>query len=166
MLRSFTKVELAIVENSRNVTAWGEPMQQHVRIGDDMSCNPFMIWIHNFGMKSYGFESLATLEYCFLTLQIAFLFFSLGWLAIVSLSVEFHTNPRNAFWELSIAFTVFFLPISDYSLLPSNLHNNNCIILNSCKMHTIFHFILQGKKGISIHTSTDHKRICHREIAG
>jgi hypothetical protein len=55
-------------------------MQQHVRISDDMSCNPFMIWIHNFGMKRYGFESLATLEYCFLTLLncLSFLFFGLA----------------------------------------------------------------------------------------
>jgi hypothetical protein len=72
-------------------------MQQHVRIGDDMSCNPFMILIHNFGMKHDGFESLATLEYYFLTLRNCLSFFWGGLLAIVSLSVDFHTNPRNEF---------------------------------------------------------------------
>jgi hypothetical protein len=72
-------------------------MQQHIRIGDDMSCNPFMIWIHNFGMKRKGFESLATLEYSFLTLLNCLSSSFLGLLAIVSLSVDFHTNPRNAF---------------------------------------------------------------------
>jgi hypothetical protein len=140
-------------------------MQQHVRIGDDMSCNPFMIWIHNFGMKYDGFESLATLEYCFLPLLNCL---SLFWGACLQLSVYqwIFTQTLGMHFGNSQLHSPFFFSISDYSLIPSNLHNINCIILNSCKMHTIFHFILQGKKGISIYTNTDHKRICHREIAG